>query len=161
MLLPEVYSPQTSGDGNVLPALESLADAAGEYRGPLSTLWGPSWRALELATEALHIVREQSAEENRRVNSASSWQCRAAAFADLATKLWVANQVLLTGTRLVNQGSVSPRQTKLVRTFLVSCSMEICYQASEFFRMLGLTDATLLSNYAEALQIGATINSPS
>ncbi len=149
----------SSGDGGVLPALESLADATGEYRSPLSTLWGASWRALQLATEALHIIREEAAEESRRVNSASAWQCRAAGFADLATKLWVANQVILTGTRLVNRGSASQQQTVLVRTFLVSCSIEICYQASEFLRTMGLTDARLLSNYAEALQIGATVNS--
>jgi alkylation response protein AidB-like acyl-CoA dehydrogenase len=151
----------TSGDENVLPSVESLADAAGAYREPLSTFWGPSWRALQLATEALHIVREQVAEESRLDNSASDWQCRAAGFADLATKLWVANQVILTGTKLVNQRSASQKQKNLARTFLISCSIEICYQASEFLQTLGLTDARLLSNYAEALQIGATANSPS
>ena len=124
-------------DGNVLPALESLADAAGEYRGPMSTLWGPSWRALELATEALHIVREHIAEESRRPDFASVWQCRAAAFADLATKLWVGNQVILAGTRLVNQGSASQKQMKLVRRFLIFSSIEICHKASELFRTTG------------------------
>ena len=125
----------------------------------MSALWGPSWRALELATEALHIVREQIAEESRRADFASVWQCRAAAFADLATKLWVANQVILAGTRLVNQGSASQKQMKLVKTFLTSSSIEICHQASEFLRTLGLTDARLISNYIEALQICATLNS--
>ena len=70
-----------SGDGNGLPSLESLADAAGPYRGSMSDLWGPSWRALEIATEALHIVREQIAEESRRADFVSVWQCRATGFA--------------------------------------------------------------------------------
>ena len=115
-----------SGDGNVLPSIENLANAAEPNHGSMSDLWGPSWRALQLATEALHIVREQIAEESRRADFASVWQCRAVGFADLATKLWVADQVILTGTKLVNQGSASQKQMKLVRTFLISSSIEIC-----------------------------------
>ena len=150
-----------SGDDNVMPPLESLANAAGEYRGPMSTLWGPGWRALELATGALHMVREQVVEESRRPDFASFWQCRAAGFADLATKLWVSNQVILAGTKLVNQGRASQKQMKLVRNFLIFSSIEICHKASVLFRTTGLTDARLFTNYIEALQNGATVNSPS
>ena len=146
-----------AADGNVLPALESLADAAGEYRGPMGTLWGPGWRALELATEAVQIVREHIAEESRGPDFASVWQCRAAAFADLATRLWVGNQVILAGTKLVNQGRASQKQMKLVRRFLIFSSIEICHKASVLFRTTGLTDARLFSNYIEALQNDATV----
>lgn len=149
------------GDGNVLPSLESLENAAEPSCGFMSILWGPSWRALQLATAALHIVRENITEESRRDGSASTWQCKAAGFADLATKLWVANQVALTGTRVANRGSASLKQMKLVRTFLISSAIEICYQASEFLRTLGGTDASLLNDLIAAFQIGATANFPS
>lgn len=146
--------------GNVLPSLDSLAGAAGPYRGPMSTLWGPGWRALQIASEVLHIVQEQMAEESRQTEAASVWQCRAAAFADLAIKFWVAAQVVLTGTNLANQGKASQKQMKLVKNFLIQSSIEICHQASESLRTLGLTDARLLSNYIEAFQLGDTVNFP-
>jgi hypothetical protein len=148
------------GEGNVLLSLGNSAEAAEPSGDSMSTLWGSSWRALQLATQALRLVREQITEESRRADFASVWQCRAVGFADLATKLWVATQVILAGTRLVNQESASQKQIKLVRTFVISSSVEICHQASEFLRTLGLTHSTLFSNYVEALQIGAEVNSP-
>lgn len=153
-----LFAPEP-GDEVVLPALESLAGAAEEYQGSMSTLWGPSWRALELATEALHIVRKQIAEESRRPDFASVWQCRAAAFAELATKLWVCNQVILAGTRLVNQGN--EKQMGLVKTFVIPSAVEISYQASQTLQQMGLTNARLISNYHEALQNGTSANSAS
>lgn len=150
-----------SADGNVLPTLKSVAEAAGEYRGPIDTLWGPGWRALELATETLQMVREEIATESRGPDFAAVGQCRAAAFADVATKLWVGCQVILAGTKLVNQGKASQKQMNLVRSFLIPSSIEICHQASEILRAQGLTDVRVFSNYIEALQIGAAANSPS
>jgi alkylation response protein AidB-like acyl-CoA dehydrogenase len=147
-----------SAQSNVLPPPESAADVAGPYRGSMSTLWGDSWRALQLATEALEVV-EELIEEARQAGSAAAWQCRAVEFADLATKLWVANQVILSGTAAVKQGSASQKRLTLVKTFVLRSSIEICHQASELLRGLGLTDARLLTNYTEALQLGTAANS--
>jgi alkylation response protein AidB-like acyl-CoA dehydrogenase len=144
----------------VLPPMESLAASAGPPGGSLSTLWGPGWQALQLASEALQIVREQIEETARRADSASAWQCRAVEFADLATKLWVANQLILSGPGFGNGANGSGKQMNLARTFLIASCIEICYQASEFFRTHGLTDARLVCNYAEALQLGAAVNTP-
>jgi alkylation response protein AidB-like acyl-CoA dehydrogenase len=152
---------KTPGPGDVLAPLDNLRDAAGPSGGSMSDIWGPSWRALQLAAEALDLVREQIELEGQRADSAAAWQCKAVAFADLATQLWVAKQVMLSGTRLVNQGRASQKRLKLVRTFLVNSSIEICHQALEFLRTVGLHDARVFSNYLEAAQIGATANSSS
>ena len=49
----------------------------------------------------------------------------------------------------------------LVRNFLIFSSIEMCHKATVLFRTTGLTDARLFTNYIEALQNGATVNSPS
>jgi alkylation response protein AidB-like acyl-CoA dehydrogenase len=148
----------SSVEKNVLSPLESMADAPGPYRGSMSSLWGDSWRGLQLATEALEVLQELI-EEARKSRTVSAWQCRAVEFADLAVKLWVANQFILSGTGAVNQGSASQKRLILVKTFVLRSSIEICHQASELLRGLGLTDARLLTNYTEALQLGTAANS--
>jgi len=149
----------SAGDGNLLASLEGLAEAAELAVGSMSKIYGPSWRALHLAAEALRIVRERIAEANSRADSASTWQCRAAGFADLATKLWVAQRAAIAGARQGNEESASQKQVKLVTGFLNATSIQICHQASEFLCTLGLTEPRLLSSYAEALQIGAAADS--
>jgi alkylation response protein AidB-like acyl-CoA dehydrogenase len=142
----------------VLAPVENLEDAAGRNGGSMGALWGPSWRALQLAAEGLHLVREQFEPESAPVDSGSAWQCKAAALSDLATKLWVDIQAVNAVTWLFKRGRPAHKQMKLVQSFLASSCIEICHQASEFLRMLGVTDARLCSNYIEALQIGAALN---
>jgi len=146
---------------NALPSLESLADAVGPCAGSKDDIWGASWRALELAAAAVQLVRQQIAQEGQPADATWDWQCRAVGFADLATRLWVSTQVILHGAKLVNRGGASQKLLKLIKTFLIDSSIEICHQASEFLRTQGLTDASLLGDYAEALQIGARFNAPS
>jgi len=141
----------------VLASVDTLTDAAVPSAGSLSALWGPIWRAVQLAAECLHIVREQFQPEGLQADSSSAGQCKAAAFADLATKLWVVNQVVLAGTGLLNRGSGSQRQMEFAKRFLAASSIDICHQASEFLNRLGLTDSKLYRNYIEGLQIGATV----
>ncbi len=150
-----------SGVREILPPLERLHEAVGPYRGSMEALWGPAWRALQLASESVHLVREYIIREGLKPDSIPTWQPQAAALADLATKLWVEIQVILAGTALVNRGRSSQKRTKLVRAFVAECSIAICHQASELLRTLGLTDATLCGNYIEALQAGAALNAPS
>jgi hypothetical protein len=140
---------------DILAPVDKLADAAGPSGGSMSALWGPCWRVLQLAAEALDLVREQIEREGRRGDSPVPWQCRAVAFADLATQLWVAKQVILSTTRLVSRGSASLKHMNFVRTFLINSSIAICHQASEFLRTLGRYDAKLFANYLEAAQIAA------
>jgi hypothetical protein len=145
----------------VLASVDTLPDAAVPSDGSMSALWGPCGRTVQLAAECLHIVREQFQPEGLQADSGSAWQCEAAGFADLATKLWVVTQVIpRTGTGLLNRGSGSQRQMELAKKFVAASSVDICHQASEFLRKLGLTDSKLYNNYVEALQIGATIYGP-
>lgn len=139
-------------DPDVLPSPESLA-AAGLKSGSISDIWGSSGRALELAAECVHLVREQI-ERSRAMDSAATWQPRAAGFAKLAIRFWIATQAMINGTKLAEGGNASPRQVNLIKSFLVNSSIEICHYASEFLRTQGLTDARLFGNYMEALQIG-------
>jgi len=150
-----------SSAGNVLPPLESLAAAAASNGVSMSALWGSAWQALQLATEALQIVREEIEEGARPADFASAWQCRAVEFADLATKLWVALQVVLFAPRFGSRENGYGKQINFAKRFVIASSIEICHLASELPRKQGLTDARLVSNYAEALQLGAAINAPS
>ncbi len=51
---------QDRGDiGDVLPHLDNLEVAAGPDRGSMSSLWGPGWRVLQLASESVRLVREE------------------------------------------------------------------------------------------------------
>ena len=87
---------QDRGDmGGVLPHLDSLEVAAGLDRGSIGSLWGPGWRALQLASESVRFVREQVRQACERTDLVSSRQCDAVRFADLATLLWVSFQVVL------------------------------------------------------------------
>lgn len=141
------------GEASVLPPAESLPGAAAPPGGPAGDLWGPGWRALQLAAGALDRLRAQIDEETRQTDTAAVWQCRAAAFADLATRLWVAHQALVAVA--TPEGGASHKQTQFARTFLFPTCIDICHQASEILRSLGLTDAELISNYVEALQVRA------
>jgi alkylation response protein AidB-like acyl-CoA dehydrogenase len=150
---------QDRGDlGDVLPHPDSLEVAAGPGRGSMGSLWGPGWRALQLASESVRLVREAIMQGGERTGLVSSRQCDAVRFADLATMLWISIQLVLTGARLVDRGSASQKHMRLVKNFLIHSSIEICHRASELLRTLGLTDATLCRNYIEALQIGAAAN---
>lgn len=152
---------QDRGDmGDVLPHLDSLEVAAGRDRGSMGSLWGPGWRALQLASESVRFVREEVRQECQRTDLVSNRQCEAVRFADLATMLWISIQLVLTGARLVDRGSASQKHMRLVKNFLIHSSIEICHRASELLRELGLTDARLCRNYIEALQIGAALNPP-
>ena len=146
--------------GDVLPHLDSLEVAAGPHPGSVSSPWGPGWRAVQLASESVRLVREDIRQERRRTGSVSSRQCEAVRFADLATRLWISIQVVLTGARLVDRGSASLKQTRLVESFLIHSSIEICHLASEFFLAVGVSDARLSHNYIEALEVGAAVNPP-
>ncbi len=150
-----------TGAGEILPPLERIQEDVGHYRGSMETLWGPAWRALQLASESVHLIREYFIRQGLKPDSISAWQPQAAALADLATKLWVEIQVILAGTTLVNPGRSFQKRARLVRTFAVECSIAICHQASELLRTLGLTDATLCSNYIEAMQTGAALKAAS
>ena len=125
---------------SVLPNLDSLAREAALHRSSMSDLWDRSWRALQLAADNVDLVREQIEHDDQRSDDASAGQCRAAGFADLATRLWVAFQVVRMGTRLVTGGNATPKQESLVRSFIIDSAVEICHQASELLRTLGLTD---------------------
>ena len=104
------------GDGNVLAGIWKARQMTAEASGrSLSTFWGHCWRALQLATEALHVVREQILEDSRRADSASAWQCSGGGVCRPCYQTGVAHQLLLAGTRLINQENVSPQQTKLVK----------------------------------------------
>lgn len=151
---------QKANIGDILPPVINLAQSAGQNSQSMGVLWGPVWRGLQLGAESLQIVREQFEEADRQGDSAWAWQCNAAAFADLATRLWVCHQVILTGTSLMKGGSASQNQLELIRIFVIDSTIEICHKASQFLRTLGLTDATLCGNYVEALQIGAGIDTP-
>ena len=48
----------------------------------------------------------------------------------------------------------------MIENFLIHSSIEVCHQASELLRVLGLTETKLCRNYIEALQIGAAVNPP-
>jgi len=146
--------------GDILPHLDSLKVPAGPHRGSASSLWGPGWRALQLASESVRLVREEIRQERQPTGLISSRQCEAARFADLATRLWISIQVVLTGARLVDRGSASPNHMRLVEGFLTHSSIEICHLASELFLARGATDARLSHNYIEALEIGAAVNPP-
>jgi alkylation response protein AidB-like acyl-CoA dehydrogenase len=152
---------QALEDADVLPSLESLEHATEPYRGSMSDVWGPSWRALQLAADSVHLVREQIVQENLQEDSSVVWQCTAVGFADLATRLWISIQVILAGARLVSHGNASQRHMKLVNTFVINTSINICHQASEFLRTLGRTSTNLADSYLEALQIGASVNTSS
>jgi alkylation response protein AidB-like acyl-CoA dehydrogenase len=144
---------------HMLPTIESLADAAEWYSGSVRDLWGPIWRALQLASEGVQLLKDQIEQEAQRADSDLPTQCSAAGFADLATRLWVSLEVILAGTRLIDRGVASQKLIRLVKKFLINSSIEICHQASEVLRTLGSTDANLFGNYIEALQIGAKFNS--
>jgi hypothetical protein len=152
-----LWAPSAKG-GADLPSVENVPEAAGPYRGSMSDLWGLSWEALRLASESVHIVHEQIEQEAQQARFALTWQTRAVQFADIATRLWVSIQVSLTGARLVGRGHGSQNLVKRVKTLLSNASIEICHEASEFLRTLGRTDARLLSNYVETLQIAARLN---
>jgi len=150
---------QDRGDvEDVLPHLDSLEVAARPGQGSMGSLWGPGWRALQLASESVRLVREAILQGGERTGLVSSRQCEAARVADLATRLWISIQVVLTGARLVDRGSASQKHLRLVKDFLIHSSIEICHRAPELLLTLGLTDATLCRNYIEALQIGAAVN---
>jgi alkylation response protein AidB-like acyl-CoA dehydrogenase len=150
---------QDRGDlEDVLPHLDSLEVAAGPGQGSMGSLWGTGWRTLQLASESVRMVREAILQGGERTGLVSSRQCEAARVADLATRLWISIQVVLTGARLVDRGSASQKHLRLVKNFLIHSSIEICHRASELLLTLGLTDATLCRNYIEALQIGAAVN---
>jgi len=146
--------------GDILPHLDSLKVPAGPHRGSVNSLWGPGWRALQLASESVRLVREEILQERLRTGLVSSRQCEAARFADLATRLWISIQVVLSGARLVDRGSASPNHMRLVESFLTRSSIEICHLASELFLARGATDARLSHNYIEAIEVGAAVNPP-
>jgi alkylation response protein AidB-like acyl-CoA dehydrogenase len=146
--------------GDVLPNLDSLEVAARQYSGSMSSLWGPGWRALHLASESVCLVREEIRKDGPRTGLVPSRQCEAVRFADVATRLWISIQVVLAGARLADRGSASPKYVRLGENFLIRSSIEICHLASELLRALGMTDARLRHNYREALEIGAAVNSP-
>ncbi|MGA2073573.1 MAG: acyl-CoA dehydrogenase family protein [Terriglobia bacterium] len=147
--------------GDILPNLDSLEVAARQYSGSMSSLWGPGWRALHLASESVCWVREEIRKDGPRTGLVLSRQCEAVRFADVATRLWISIQVVLAGARLADPGSASPKYMRLGENFLIRSSIEICHLASELLRALGVTDARLRHNYIEALEIGAAVNSPS
>jgi alkylation response protein AidB-like acyl-CoA dehydrogenase len=152
---------QDRGDmGDVIPHLENLEVAARRGRGSMGSLWGPGWRALQLASESVRFVREQVRQKCHRTDLVSSRQCEEVRFADLATLLWISNQVVLAGTRIVEGSSASPKHIRMIENFLIHSSIEVCHQASELLRVLGLTETKLCRNYIEALQIGAAVNPP-
>jgi alkylation response protein AidB-like acyl-CoA dehydrogenase len=144
--------------GDVLPNLDSLEVAAGPDRGSMSSLWGPGWRALHLASESVCLVREEIRQECQRTGLGR--QCEEVRFADVAIRLWISIQVVLAGARLADRGSASPKYMRLGENFLIRSSIEICHLASELLRAQGMTDARLRHNYIEALEIGAAVNSP-
>ena len=145
---------------DVLPHLDSLEVAAGPDRGSMSSLWGPGWQALKFASESVRLVREEIVQGGRQEEWVSSRQSEAARFADLATTLWISIQAVLAASRIVDHGSASPKDIRLATEFLIHSSIEICHQASELFRMLGLADPRLCRNYIETLEIGAAANRP-
>jgi hypothetical protein len=146
-----------AGDGN-LPG-EGLADAPLASPGSMSGLWGPGWRALRLAADALRLVRGQIAPKHARLDSLPAWQCHAAAFADLATKLWLGIQVIQSGAALADGGNSSRKPLEFVRNFVAGACIDICHQSSELLGTSGITNPKLRAHYAEVLQIGATASS--
>jgi len=146
--------------GDVLPRLDSLKVAAGPDRGSMSSLRGPGWRSLELAAESVRLVREEITRQCQRTGWVSSRQSEAVKFADLATKLWISIQVVLTGARLAGRGSASPKPIWLAENFLLRSSIEMFHLAAELLRVLGVTDARLGHNYIECLKLGAAANPP-
>jgi Acyl-CoA dehydrogenase, C-terminal domain len=137
---------------DVLPSHESLNELAGPQLNSDGE-WAPGWHALQLAAGSVDIARRQVERQGRPSTFDPGWQCQAAAFAGLATRLWVSVQAALAGMEAAGNGAAAQRRSNAAQTFVVNSSIEICHESSKFLGTLGQTDAQLLSNYAEALQI--------
>lgn len=139
---------------DVLPTLANL-DAV-KPSDTTDSLWGSSWRALQLAAESLQIVRDELAAAD---DSAAPWQIRAAGLADLGTSCWVQMQAVASGVALRAAGPGSDHRIKLIKNYAADQCVELCHQAAELLRNVGLSDATVCSNYIQALQLSAGLGS--
>jgi hypothetical protein len=139
------------GGEDLIPSLESLESHAGLNHGSVSSLWGPSHHALQLASDSFRIALEQIKKADGCEDLSSACQSSAIKVADLSTKLWVAGQVIRSGAQLAARGTASERILSLAKSFLMNASLEVCHQAMELLRAHGLTDARLLSNYSAVM----------
>jgi len=143
----------------LMPSLEGLESDAGLACGTLSTLWGPSLHALNLARHSFQVAMERIVGEDSSGEASSPRQTTAIRVADLGIRLWVAGQVTRAGARLASRGRASGNVFCLGKSFLRKASLEVCRQALEMLQERGLTDDRLLSNYSAVLQIAARDNS--
>jgi hypothetical protein len=137
----------------LIPSPESLEKEAELTCGSLSTLWGPSLHALKLARNSFQMALEQIMGDGPSGDSSSLRQTTAINVANLATKLWIAGQVMRAGARHANRRA--GRAVCLGKSFLAKASLEVCHKAIELLREQGLTDRRLLNNYSAVLEITA------
>lgn len=138
-----------------MPSPETLEVDAGLRHGSLSDIWGPSLNALNVARNSFQMALRRIKGQDASHDASSLCQTTTIKIADLGTRLWIAGQVMRAGARLASRGNETGKVLRLGRSFLASTSLEVCHQAIDLLRTHGLTDDTLLSNYAEVLRISA------
>jgi alkylation response protein AidB-like acyl-CoA dehydrogenase len=145
---------------DLMPSLDSFESDAGLTCGSLPTLWSQSLNALKIARNSFQMAVERIKGGDCSGPISSLRQTTAIKIADLATRLWIAGQVMRAGARLANRATASGNALSLGKSFLTRASIEVCHQTMDLLRAHGLTNDRLLSNYSAVLQIAARDQAP-